>query len=337
MSVNLQRHTTSPTFLAFTEDELAVQNAAASFLREAVPLERLHKADAANLDPAVRREIGALGWFSLALPEIHGGSGLSPVEHVLFFRECGRECGPIDVLAQALAVLASAGKDDLRSTLSTGETGAMLAVRDKDGCRLLGDPAARYAICVEPDGTALFDVTGLAVNRRPALDPGTSMGLIAALPGDAVVSVSGPGVWRMAQLGTAAMLVGIAERALSLIVDYAKIRETFGRKIGSYQAVRHPCADMELRAEAARSQLWYAAAALRLNRADVAAHVDAAKHMANEAALANADANIQLHGGIGITDEHHAHLLLKRTLLLGRVYGCKRSILARLLHAELED
>ena len=109
-----------------------------------------------------------------------------------------------------------------------------------------------------------------------------------------------------------------------------------GRKIGTYQAVRHPCADMALRAEAARCQLWSAAAALKERRADVQAHLDAAQHLANEAATMNADASIQLHGGIGVTDEHHAHLLLKHGLVLSRLFGPKRTVLARLLHAELE-
>jgi alkylation response protein AidB-like acyl-CoA dehydrogenase len=129
--------------------------------------------------------------------------------------------------------------------------------------------------------------------------------------------------------------VGIAERAISMIVEYAKVRETFGRKIGAYQAVRHPCAEMELRAEAGRSLLWYAAASLKEHRADVTAQLDAAKHVANEAAVTNADVNIQLHGGIGVTDEHH--LLLKRALLLSRAFGCKRTLLPRLLHATLAD
>jgi alkylation response protein AidB-like acyl-CoA dehydrogenase len=132
------------------------------------------------------------------------------------------------------------------------------------------------------------------------------------------------------------MQVGIAETALALIVEYAKVRETFGRKIGTYQAVRHACADMALRAEAARCQLWSAAAAVKEERSDAHVHVDAAQHLANRAAVQNADANIQLHGGIGVTTEHPAHVLLKHGLLLTRLFGSKRTLLARLLHAELE-
>jgi alkylation response protein AidB-like acyl-CoA dehydrogenase len=152
-----------------------------------------------------------------------------------------------------------------------------------------------------------------------------------------VVTISSnPDVRRLGQLGVAAMQVGVAETALALIVDYAKIRETFGRKIGTYQAVRHPCADMALRVEAARCQLWSAAAALKERRSDAQAHLDAAQHLANRAAIANADANIQLHGGIGVTEEHHAHLLLKHGLVLSRLFGSKRTLLGRLLHAEIE-
>ena len=79
-----------------------------------------------------------------------------------------------------------------------------------------------------------------------------------------------------------------------------------------------------------------AAAALKERRSDAHAHLDAAKHLANRAAVVNADVDIQLHGGIGVTEEHHAHLLLKHSLVLARLFGSKRTLLARLLHAELE-
>jgi alkylation response protein AidB-like acyl-CoA dehydrogenase len=342
MALNKPTHELPPqaknhNFLAFTPDELEIQHAAATFLSEVVALQRLHSPGSADLDPKVRREIGTLGWFSLSLPARNGGSGLSAVEHALFFRECGRECGPIDILAQVLAVLVAADREELRSRLSSGQDGVMLALRDGGEFRILGAAKSRYAILVEREAATLHDMSGVSIGVRPSLDPATSMGLLTELPAKGAIKSACVQIWQMAQLGAAAMLVGIAERAVSQIVEYAKVRETFGRKIGSYQAVRHPCADMELRAEAARSQLWYAAAALKESRTDAGAHLDAAKHVANEAALSNADVNIQLHGGIGVTDEHHAHLLLKRSLLLGRTYGDRRTLLPRLLHAQLED
>jgi alkylation response protein AidB-like acyl-CoA dehydrogenase len=337
MNHTAPRHATDSAFLRFTPEELQIRTAAAEFLGGVLPLQRLHAAGSADLSAEIRRQIGTLGWFSLSLPESSGGYGLSSVEHALFFRESGRECGPIDLLTQSLAILTAADDPDLQTAFASGAESVMLAVRDQQGFRLLGAPAAHLALCVDRDRAALFDVFNAQITARPALDPSTSMGVLAALPDTAVVRASGAAIWSMGQLGVAAMLVGIAECAISLIVEYAKVRETFGRKIGAYQAVRHACADMELRAEAARSQLWYAAASLKEQRTDASAQLDAAKHLANDAALNNADVNIHLHGGIGVTDEHHAHLLLKRALLLIRLFGCKRTLLPRLLHAVLED
>src|SRR5262249_20848880 len=202
--------------------------------------------------------------------------------------------------------------------------------------RLLGPHDAGLALHVERDGARLLDVSETETAVRPSLDPATGMRTIVRGTPRTVAACPDGDVWSLGQLAVAAMQVGVAERALDLIVEYAKVRETFGRKIGTYQAVRHPCADMALRAEAARCQLWSAAAALRERRSDAHAHLDAAKHLANRAAVVNADVDIQLHGAIGVTEEHDAHLLLKHGLLLARLFGSKRTLLARLLHAELE-
>jgi alkylation response protein AidB-like acyl-CoA dehydrogenase len=323
------------TFLAFSPDETAIMHAAADFLGRAIPIERLHGPAPADLAADVRAEMGGLGWFGLSAPEDAGGSGLSAVEHAIFFREVGRLCGPVDILAQSLAV-GVAQEPAMRAALMAGERAVVLAIGDGAGVRLLGDPNADLALSVDDSGASLHELSDASADPRPPLDPATTMRVTSALPAP-VANVAGRTVWDLGELGVAAMLVGVAETALALIVDYAKVRETFGRKIGSYQAVRHPCADMALRLEAARSQLWYAAASMKEARADAQAQLDAAKHLANEAALANADVNIQLHGGIGVTDEHHAHLLLKRALLLGRVFGAKRVLLERLLHAKLQD
>lgn len=321
-------------FLAPDGEEIEITNAAADFLAGAMPIERLHGAVPADMDGALRRQLGDMGWFALALPEDGGGSGLSAVEHALFFREVGRLCGPVDLLAQVLAAFVAG--DDLRTALISGEAGVALATRDGGRLRLLGAPDAAYVLEVTPEGARLYAADDLRAEARPSLDPVTSMRLAdpAATP---LAEQPGSAVWQMGQLGAAAMLIGLAEAALDLIVDYAKVRETFGRKIGAYQAVRHPCADMALRAETARCQLWFAAAAIKEARSDAAIHLDAAKHLANQAAIANADSNIQLHGGIGVTDEHDAHLLLKHAWLLAKLFGSKRALLARLLDARVED
>lgn len=323
-------------FLAPDDAELAVADAASAFVRDAMPLSRLHGPGASpDAGAPLRARAAELGWFGLVLPESEGGSGLSPVEHALFFREVGRCCGPLDLLAQSLAVL-TADDAALRDELRTGRHDVALAVPDGDSLRILGGRDAAFALVVEPEGALLFDLANVVTEDRPSLDPATSMHVIVHGAQRTVAAAAGETVWGLGQLGVAAMLVGIAETALERTVAYAKIRETFGRKIGTYQAVRHACADMALRVEAARCQLWSAAAAMKEGRPDAVVHLDAAKHLANRAAAANADACIQLHGGIGVTDEHDAHVLLKHALLLARLFGAKRVLLARLLHAELE-
>lgn len=325
----------SEMYLAPEGQELEIADAARSYLADAIPLGRLHQNARADLPIESRREMAQLGWFGLAVPEQQGGSGLSEVEHVLFFREVGRLCGPIDVLAQCLAANA-AGSADLRAALLAGDEGVALAVPGRDGLRILGSIDARHAIIVEPQSAAIIAIDGIDAELRPGLDRTDSIRLARSLP-DAVDRYAGSRIWTLGQLATAAMLVGIAEAALDLIVDYAKVRETFGRKIGAWQAVRHPCADMAVRLEGARAQLWFAAAAAREGRADAPAHITAAKHLANEAAHRNADSNIQLHGGIGVTEEHGAHVLLKRAMLLNRLFGARQELLANLLNARLED
>lgn len=322
-------------YLAPDGHEIEIANAAAEFIADAMPVDRLHRGDAADMHPALRRRLGEMGWFALAVPEERGGSGLSAVEHALFFREAGRQCGPVDLLAQCLAAGAIT-EPDLRQAVIAGTTGVALLVQDGTAYRLLGHPDAELALLVSPDATQVVPLDDVDTVARAALDPANSMRMISRLPAP-IATVAGDHGWRLAELGAAAMLVGLAEASLELIVEYAKVRETFGRKIGSWQAVRHPCAEMAVRAEAARAQLWYAATALKEGHPDADVHLDAAKHVANQAALANADVSIQLHGGIGVTDEHDCHLLLKHAMTLSRLFGSKRGLLGRLLNARLKD
>lgn len=319
-------------FLAPDGHEIEIAEAAKAFLADAMPIARL-QGSAPEPTARLRLAVGEMGWFALSLAEDKAGSGLSPIEHALFFREVGRQCGPIEVLAQSLAVLLDMD-DNRRTDLVSGAVGVAILVGD--GLRLLGPRDATYALDVSPSGARLLSVDDAALDERPSLDPATPMRTASGLPTRPVATTSGDFVWRMGQLGVASMLIGLAEAALEQIVAYAKVRETFGRKIGSYQAVRHPCADMALRVEAARSQLWYAATALKEGRGDAGVHLDAAKHLANQAAVANADTNIQLHGGIGVTEEHTAHLYLKHALVLTKLFGARRPLLASLLHAQAE-
>jgi alkylation response protein AidB-like acyl-CoA dehydrogenase len=328
---------TDSLLLTLNGDETGIIEAASAFLEAAIPLARLHRSGgAADLDNHARQQLAELGWFGITLPAAMGGSALSSVEYVLFYREVGRRCGPLDILAQSLAAMVVSDAAT-REALLQGRLPVALAVTDGEDLRILGRPDAQLAVQVTAESARLIDLSGSAFEERPSLDPAVSMRMLRSAAKRVTAVCTDVGIARLARLGAAAMLIGVAEAALDLIVEYAKVRKTFGRPIGAYQAVRHPCAEMALRAEAARCQLWFAAAAMKAGRQDVETHIDAAKHLANEAAVMNADVDIQLHGGIGVTDEHDAHLLLKHALLVSRLFGSKHALLANLLQARVED
>ncbi len=104
-------------------------------------------------------------------------------------------------------------------------------------------------------------------------------------------------------------------------VAYAGTREQSGRPIGSLQAVKHPCANMAMAARCARDQTGFAAVALDEGRPDAQLQVECAFFVAGSAALESAGKNIQIHGGMGFSDEADPHLFLKRAQLLIAIAG----------------
>ena len=126
---------------------------------------------------------------------------------------------------------------------------------------------------------------------------------------------------QIAAAALAAEQVGGAQRVLSNSVEYAKNRVQFGRPIGSFQAIKHKCADMLLDVESAKSAAYYAAWAAQEDNEELPIASSLAKSFCSEAYFHCAAENIQIHGGIGFTWEHHAHLYFKRAksseLLLG--------------------
>ena len=329
--------------LTLGPEETAVRDAIRGVLAERLPLARVRAVASVEpgIDEALWREAGGLGWFGLGLPEDAGGAGYGAAEEMLLFVELGRGLTPGPWLGTVLAAHALAGTpglapvlagalrvaliDDPADALGYGLTGVARGVADAGaagGFLVLGSGAARYL----PAGTH-----GLAVEGGPSIDPTRRLGDvrfsgIAAPPlaGDAAT------LRTLATLLAAAEAVGVAERTLEDSVEYAKVRQQFGRPIGSFQAVKHRCADMAVRAEVARSLTTFAAVALAEGEETAPRHVAAAKVLATDAALVNATDNVQNHGGMGFTWEADAHLYLKRAWLLERALGTRAAHLDRL-------
>ncbi len=194
---------------------------------------------------------------------------------------------------------------------------------------------ARLPNTYDRDGVGLFlvdaDAPGLERKVLPTIDQTRKRARVnlhrVQVPKDAMMT-GGPEGWDavatildIASIALAAEQVGGAERCLTTAVEYAKIREQFNRPIGSFQAIKHMCADMLLRVERARSVAWYAAwvaAEQPQELAEAAAH---AKSYCSEAFFACAGESIQIHGGIGFTWEHEAHIYFKRAQSSQNLFG----------------
>jgi alkylation response protein AidB-like acyl-CoA dehydrogenase len=201
--------------------------------------------------------------------------------------------------------------DGHKSFVLDGVTaGLILAVAATD--------AGLSLFAVQPDAVQA-DTGGLSRTALPTLDQtrklarlefaGTPARLIGS-PGDAAAILDR--TLDVAAIALAAEQLGGAQRALDMAVDYAKLRHQFGRPIGSFQTIKHRCADLLLEVESLRSAVGYAAAAVAEGSAEIPVLASLAKAYASETYFHAAAENIQIHGGIGFTWEHDAHLYFKR-------------------------
>jgi alkylation response protein AidB-like acyl-CoA dehydrogenase len=138
------------------------------------------------------------------------------------------------------------------------------------------------------------------------------------VPADALLAEEGRG-WELcertldlARIALAAEQVGAAEMCLDMSVEYAKVRQQFGRPIGSFQAIKHKCADMLMMIESARSAAFYASAIAAQHDPGLEEAASSAKAFCSDTFFHCAAETIQIHGGIGFTWEHPAHMYFKR-------------------------
>jgi alkylation response protein AidB-like acyl-CoA dehydrogenase len=294
-----------------------------------------------------------LGWTGLHLPAEVGGSGFGLAELAVVLDELGAAVAPGPFLASVIgsAIISALGPGELRQLLLPGaaagtsviaygsadalavtaepETRAGLATVTGTVPRVLGGAWATHLVVAHGSDLIVVAVDGEAdgdpVARKPleGLDPG--MGLAAFELSAAPLTVIDGGsaaALSIARALASASAAGGARAVLEIATGYAKVREQFGRTIGSFQAVKHLLADMLAESELATASAWDAARA-----ADHALDEQAELGGAVAATIAltgfqrNAQRNIQVHGGIGFTWEHDAHLYLRRALTLLALFG----------------
>ncbi|GGT14551.1 acyl-CoA dehydrogenase family protein [Streptomyces atratus] len=258
-----------------------------------------------GIDRALWRELGEAGFFALRLPETEGGVGLGLPESVLLFEEAGRSLLPGPLIATHLAAGAVKGAAEGETVVAVLDAGQPVGhLGDADGLLVLGPGEARVMT-----GGALRDVVREAARPLRSLDPFTPLWRVTGPVGPGELLSGGARLRDEGALLAAAEQLGSAARTTEMAVQHAGEREQFGSPIGSFQAVKHLCAGMLVRAELARSAVY--AAAVTADRAEIAG----AKLLADDAAVRNARDCLQVHGGMGFTWEADVHLHLKRAWL----------------------
>ena len=190
-----------------------------------------------------------------------------------------------------------------RTEGSSGEDGIGFFVVDGDASGLTRTPLATMDMTRKQ---ARLDFDGVAA--RPLGDVGNGWAALSKTLDQAAVAISNESI-------------GGAQKCLDMAVEYAKVRVQFGRPIGSFQAIKHKCADMLLEVESGKSAAYYAAGAAAEDSDELPTVASLAKAYVSDAYFHTAAENIQIHGGIGFTWEHDAHLYFKRAksseILLG--------------------
>jgi alkylation response protein AidB-like acyl-CoA dehydrogenase len=331
-----------------SEEQLELLAAAAEFLRDQHPVATLRRRQSEDcaVDRAQWTAGAELGLLTLGLDERYGGSGRPLDDEALLFRELGRQLAPGPYLAATLGARVAAGCGDaaLAGRIGTGRVLVGLAELRGDGevgpdrvkgtFDLIDAVDSEFLLLVTDQGAALIAAPDRdRTEPLLSIDPGTRLGsatLDTAAPAHWLPAGTEP-IQDRALVLNAAMLAGIAEATAELATAYAKTRVQFGKPIGVNQAVKHACVDMTVRAEAAAAQVLFAAVSVRSARTDERFQLLAAKSVAGRAAIANSGACIQLHGGMGFTEEHDAHLYLKRAHLLDQLFAEPADVLAELL------
>lgn len=289
-------------------EQEALRQASADWLEANMPL-----ANARNRAPGQWRAMAEMGWFGLAAEEAHGGLALDHAAEALIFTELGRVLAPVAAVANA--VVGKWGPGAIAPDFVSGAEKAALGLAAGGDVRVLDGAEAAHVLVIAGDAVSLHAAPELDLAQR--LDPTHRQAKVAAEAlGAQLFSANGRGPFAHLQLLAASYALGAAEAARDMAAAYASMREQFGRPIGAFQGIKHPCADMAVRCYAARAQLLYAACAFDAGTPDADFHIAAAKRLCDQAALENASANIQVHGGVGMTDEAQPHLVLKRAHLL---------------------
>lgn len=345
-----------------SDDQSLFQQSLRGFLADRVPTTRVRAImeGLSGHDAALLAELGAQGVTGILVPAEHGGTGLGLLDSALAAEELGRAAVPYSFhTAAVLAPLLLAASTDTAKKaawlprmaegralvsviLDAGEVrGGVL----KGSTMFVPDAASADAFVVQcgPAADPRFlllprETPGLRVEALATIDDTRRVGEVffddvAVDEGHAMPVPDGAAVLERAvdaaRVALAADALGASERSLEEAVRYAQTRQQFGRVIGSFQAVKHMCAEVYAEVEPVRSLLWYAAFAWDDGRQDAAGMAALLKAHATDVATAATTTCVQVFGGMGFTWECDMQLWFKRAGYDRQVFGSPTALRER--------
>ncbi|MHB8511889.1 MAG: acyl-CoA dehydrogenase family protein [Actinomycetota bacterium] len=324
----------------FSPEQYALRDEARRFLEQQCPTSHVREFidDASAWSRDLWKQMSDLGWMALAFPESCGGLGQSFLDLVLLIEELGRAVAPVPFLSSTIAgqtILAhgsQAQQQMLLPAIASGERVAVLGVSSNvsiEGNRLSGEvthvldaPAADLVVVGAGDQWFVVE-EGFRAEPKHALDVTRPIGTIVfdKAPAERLErSGLAPGLL-FATAALTAEMIGTAQRILDETVAYSKVREQFGRPIGSFQAIKHRCAEMATDLAASRAAAYYACWAVASGADDAVLATSVAKSFCGEALARLAGEGVQVHGGIAFTWEHDMHLFLRRIKSSEALFG----------------
>ena len=319
--------------IALTEDTLELASVARSFLadRGALAAARALLDSSDEPLPPFWDELVGLGWLGLHIPEQQGGSGFGIAELLVVLEALGaaNAPGPFLPTVAASAIISLLGSAEQQALHLPGlADGTTLGALGLGSPLVLGAAHADVFVLVDGADLVILPSSDVAVETVDSLDLSRRLGRVTIADGalataDRMVGAAGEGVAILRVLA-AAEATGGAAATLQMALEYAKVREQFGRTIGSFQAVKHHLANMTVDAELAAAVAWDGGRAVGHGPRGVLAGAVAAAQ-ALPAFQRCAEKNIQILGGIGFTWEHDAHLYLRRAASLVGLFGAGAS------------
>ena len=343
----------------FSEDYRLLADQLRRALDEAAPLEAARATiDSGATNRKAWNLLAEMGILASGITVENGGNDLGVVPVCLASEAIGWSVAavPTGSLHYATPLIQSCGTAEQQArwlpALARGEMTASVAsgsgVSIRDG-RLTGalSPVAggfeaSLVIVQSKDQCWLVDLTGQSIEREPlaTLDPGRPLCRIVfrGTPATPMAANTAEFALNHAIVCTAFEQIGGASRALEGAIAYARERQAFGQRIGTYQAVKHKLADIWTKIEIARAHAMYAAWSLDTRASDLPLAAAAARACATEAYLFAAQEALQVHGGFGFTFEADSHLFYRRARSLSACYGSasdwRAQLAARLIAGE---